>query len=185
MLYGILLAAGISSRFGADKLLHPLPQGVPISVAAARHLLPAVEQVIAVVRPGAEHLRRLLAAEGVRVMTCFNAHQGMGASLAWGVNQTPQASGWLVALADMPFIRPATVQRVSEALQQDALLAAPVYQGRRGHPVGFAKALGEELVSLSGDRGAQHVIRAHQRQLVSIDTDDRGVLRDIDTPADL
>jgi len=28
---GILLAAGSASRFGSDKLLHPLPHGVPIA----------------------------------------------------------------------------------------------------------------------------------------------------------
>jgi molybdenum cofactor cytidylyltransferase len=109
----------------------------------------------------------------------------MGATLAWGITHTPQADGWLVALADMPYIRPATVQQVTTALQQGALLAAPVYRGRRGHPVGFAKALGTKLASLSGDVGAQRVIRAHQRRLVSITTDDSGILHDIDTPADL
>jgi molybdenum cofactor cytidylyltransferase len=109
----------------------------------------------------------------------------MGASLAWGITHTSQARGWVVALADMPFIRPATVQSVAKAVQQGALLAAPIYQGRRGHPVGFAKALGKELASLSSDVGAQGVIRAYQNRLISIATDDSGILRDIDRPANL
>jgi molybdenum cofactor cytidylyltransferase len=60
--YGILLAAGRSQRFGGDKLLHVLPNGVPVSVAAVRCLLSSVEQVVAVVRPGAESLNDLFSA---------------------------------------------------------------------------------------------------------------------------
>ena len=48
----ILLAAGSGSRFGGDKLLHPLADGTPIGVQAARNLLAAAPDVIAVVRPG-------------------------------------------------------------------------------------------------------------------------------------
>lgn len=185
VLYGLLLAAGQSQRFAGDKLLYPLPSGLPIGVAAARCLLSSVEHVVAVIRPGAESLSHLFDAEGVQILMCPDADQGMGASLAWAIQHTPQASGWLVALADMPFIRPATVQQVTTALKQGALLAAPVYRGRRGHPVGFAKPLGKELASLAGDLGAQTIIRTYSQQLVSIATEDSGILQDIDTPADL
>lgn len=49
---GILLAGGSARRFGADKLLHPLPDGVPIAVAAARNLAAALPRVVAVDDPG-------------------------------------------------------------------------------------------------------------------------------------
>ena len=38
---GILLAAGTGSRFGGDKLLHPLPDGIAIAAHAARTLIAA------------------------------------------------------------------------------------------------------------------------------------------------
>jgi molybdenum cofactor cytidylyltransferase len=179
---GILLAAGASARFGADKLLHPLADGVPIGLASARTLRGARGRVIAVVRRGDGALAALLAGAGVEVTVCPDAHRGLGRSLAWGVGQAADAPGWVVALADMPYLRPETVARVGEAIAGGALLAAPFYRGRRGHPVGFAPALAAELLALAGDRGGREVIDRHRAALVALECDDPGVLRDVDTP---
>ncbi|HET9699539.1 MAG TPA: nucleotidyltransferase family protein [Burkholderiales bacterium] len=185
MLSGVFLAAGRSSRFGADKLLHPLADGTPMAVAALRSLRAAVPAVVAVLRRDDDALARLLEYEGARVSACPRAGEGMGASLAWGVAQAAGADGWLVALADMPFIRPPTVAGVARALERGAPIAAPVHAGRRGHPVGFAAALREELLALGGDQGARALLIRHAAAVVAVECDDPGVLLDIDEPADL
>jgi molybdenum cofactor cytidylyltransferase len=182
---GILLAAGASRRFGADKLTQILPDGDVVAVRACRNLLAGTDKVLAVVRPGSEELTALLQAEGAEVRICADAEQGMGASLVFGIHTCPDATGWLIALADMPWIEPATIRKVAEALRSGAVISAPCCQGRRGHPVGFSKILGPELTSLSGDEGAKTVIQAHLEQLRLLDCDDAGVLRDIDKPEDL
>lgn len=182
---GILLAAGASRRFGADKLSHPLPDGDLVAVRACRNLLAGTDAVLAVVRPGSEALAARLRAEGAAVQICADADQGMGASLACGVRARPEAAGWLVALADMPWIAPATIQSVADALRSGARIAAPYWQGRRGHPVGFSPVLGPNLAALNGDTGAKTVIQAHLEQLRLVVCDDPGVLRDIDRPEDL
>jgi molybdenum cofactor cytidylyltransferase len=182
---GILLAAGASRRFGADKLSHPLSDGDLVAVRACRNLLAGTDEVLAVVRPGSEALAARLLAEGAAVRICADADQGMGASLACGVRARPEAAGWLVALADMPWIAPATIQSVADALRAGARIAAPCWQGRRGHPVGFSPLLGPNLAALNGDTGAKTVIQAHLEQLRLVDCDDPGVLRDIDRPEDL
>jgi len=107
----------------------------------------------------------------------------MGVSLAWGVRAAPVASGWIVALADMPWIRPGTIGRVVDALRHGASIAAPARLGMRGHPVGFGADRYAELIGLTGDAGAKAVLEAHRAQL--IDTDDPGILRDVDTRQDL
>src|SRR6185295_14306639 len=99
---GILLAAGRGLRFGGDKLLADL-SGESIGVVACRNLLAAVPGVIAIVRPNDDALAAVLEATGARVIRCGNADQGMGASLACGVQSTIGAKGWLVTLADMPW----------------------------------------------------------------------------------
>lgn len=182
---GILLAAGSASRFGGGKLLATLPDGTAVGVAALRNLLTAVDSVIAVVRPGDDMLASALLAEGARVTVCANARDGMGASLAWGVRAAPLTVGWLVALADMPWIRPATIKRVVDAVRGGAALVAPQYRDARGHPVGIAARFYAELAILSADEGARSVIAAHTAALELIEVDDSDVLRDIDTPADL
>lgn len=184
-LVGLLLAAGAATRFGSDKLRHPLPHGVTVAVQAARHLKAEVPRVIAAVRPGSEETARALAAEGCEVVSCERAAEGMGASLACAVRAAGEADGYLVALADMPFVRRSTIAAVREALEHGALVAAPYWRARRGHPVGFAGALRAELETLAGDEGAKRVLEAHAGRLVKVPVGDPGVMRDIDRPADL
>jgi molybdenum cofactor cytidylyltransferase len=184
---GILLAGGRGERFGGDKLRAPMPGAMAdiVGAVACRHLRAAIGRVIAVVRPADDALAAALGAAGAEVIRCANAAQGMGASLACGVREARDAQGWVVALADMPWVRADTHRAVAAAIAGGALLAAPFYRGERGHPVGFGKACEAELAALGGDVGAKSVLAAHRDALVRIDVDDPGILRDVDTPGDL
>jgi molybdenum cofactor cytidylyltransferase len=184
-LAGILLAAGSGSRFGGDKLLHPLPDGVAIAAHAARNLLASGLTATAVVRPGDFPLADMLEQEGCYVTVCQEAAHGMGASLAHAVRAERGAAGWVVALADMPRIKPETIKRVAAAIAAGAAIAAPSYRGTRGHPVAFAARFGRELAALTGDSGARALLEREREALVLIDCDDPGVLLDIDRRADL
>jgi molybdenum cofactor cytidylyltransferase len=182
---GILLAAGASQRFGADKLTQRLPDGDLIAVRACRNLLAGTDNVLAVVRPGCEALAARLKAEGAEIGICAKAGQGMSASLVFGIRARPDAAGWLIALADMPWIAPSTIRKVADTLRMGAIIAAPGWQGKRGHPVGFSRVLYPDLLALSGDAGAKSVIQSYQKQIQIVDCDDPGVLQDIDKPEDL
>ncbi|BCB26746.1 hypothetical protein SKTS_16320 [Sulfurimicrobium lacus] len=185
MITGILLAAGAGSRFGGDKLLVPLADGMPLGVKSGRNLLGGVDCAIAVVRPADRVLARLYEEAGLRVTYCPDAAAGMGASLACGVRAAADANGWLIALADMPYIHTDTIRAVTGLLRAGAALAAPRHQGRRGHPVGFAQAFFDELTSLGDDRGASSLLAAHASSLQYLDCDDPGILIDIDNRSDL
>jgi molybdenum cofactor cytidylyltransferase len=182
---GILLAAGSARRFGSNKLLHPLLTGVPIAVTAARNLIAILPRTIAVVRPGADELARLLSAEGLEVVVCPNADEGMGASLACAVATAGEPDGYLVALADMPYIRGSSLAAVRDALAAGPALVAPYFRTRRGHPVGIAGRFRAELLAASGDEGARQLLERHAADLVKVPVGDPGVVRDVDTPADL
>jgi molybdenum cofactor cytidylyltransferase len=180
---GLLLAAGSATRFGSDKLRHPLPHGVSIAVQAARHLRPEVSRVIAVVRPSMAELSESLEEEGCEVVVCENAGEGMGASLACAARAAGAADGYLIALGDMPFVRRTSIAAVRAALEAGAPLAAPYFRARRGHPVGIAARFREQLLALRGDEGAKHLLSSGT--IVKIPVGDPGVVRDIDTPGDL
>ncbi len=184
-LCGILLAAGASKRFGSDKLMHPLAGHTPVALAALARLRAAVPHVIAVVRPSAAMLENLLSEAGATVILCANAEDGMGASLAAAVSASGEVAGWVIALADMPYIRPETISKIAAALAAGADIVAPVYHGERGHPVGIAARFRPQLLALRGDEGARAVLKEHAGLIKLIDVDDPGVCRDIDTPADL
>lgn len=180
---GLLLAAGSASRFGSDKLRHKLPHGVPIAVQAARHLRAELAQVVAVVRD--PEMKGLLEKEGCRAVLFEGAAEGMGASLACAARAAGRADGYLVALADMPFVRTTSIAAVRAALENGAPLAAPYFRARRGHPVGIGGTFYEALVALKGDEGARPLLAQNEKQLVKIPVGDPGVIRDIDTPSDL
>jgi molybdenum cofactor cytidylyltransferase len=188
-LVGILLAAGSGSRFrasgGGDKLMHPLPDGTPIAVAALRNLIAAVPRVVAVVRPGADALAAALRGAGAQVTVCPDADEGMGRTLSHAVRTAGDAGGYIVALADMPSIRPDTVRRVAACVDAGAAIAVPMFQGERGHPVGFARGLRDALEASAGDAGAREVIKAMKDQVRAVEVDDRFVVRDIDSMVDL
>lgn len=184
---GVLLAAGTGSRFDPNglrnKLLAPLPDGSCVARESAHRLLMVVPRVIAVVRPGAETLAHVLNDAGCDVIFAPDAARGMGASLAAGIEADHEAESWIVALADMPCIAIPTIEAVARALDAGAPLVAPFHGGQRGHPVGFGYPHRQALSALDGDAGARAIFST--QAVTRIDVDDPGVLRDIDTPADL
>ena len=182
---GLLLAAGSATRFGSDKLSHRLPHGVPIAVQAARHLRSVIPAVYAVVKSDADDLALQLKNEGCQIVVCETAAEGMGASLACGVRAAGRTDAYLVALADMPFVRTASIAAVRDALAAGARLAAPYWRARRGHPVGISGVFFEQLIALAGDEGAKSVLQSNQERLQKVPVGDPGVIRDIDTPGDL
>jgi molybdenum cofactor cytidylyltransferase len=189
---GILLAAGQGARFGGDKLLAPIamppagaPVDVPIGAAAARNLIDAIPDSIAVVRPRDAELAAHFTDAGLHVVPCMNAGDGMSATLACGIAATVDADGWIIALGDMPWIAPATIRAIAEAVASGADIVAPSYRGQRGHPVGFSRRHRDALSSLTGDAGARSLIERNLGRMTWIDVEDAGVLRDVDTPSDL
>ncbi|MGE5153996.1 MAG: nucleotidyltransferase family protein [Bdellovibrio bacteriovorus] len=181
----ILLAAGASRRFGANKLLADLG-GEPLVVRSARNLLAGGVPVLCVVRDSAGPVAQALEGiPGIAIGACPEAHLGMGRSLAWGVAATPAADAWLVALGDMPEVDPGTIRRLLAALRAQASLVAPEHRGRRGHPVGFSRRWYADLVALEGDQGARALLSDHPEALWRIAVQDPGVLRDLDHPGDL
>jgi molybdenum cofactor cytidylyltransferase len=133
-------------------------------------------------RPVLEHTLAAVRASGLPFHVEAGGHPGMGDSIAAGVRATPDANGWLVLPGDLPLISPDSLRAVAAALQ-GASLVLPLYQGKRGHPVGFARTHGAALQDLGGAEGAAAIVRAGQ--VVQLDLQDEGIVTDIDTVDDL
>lgn len=186
-LTGILLAAGRGRRFDPEgrrnKLLQRLPGGDFVVAASARHLLSCVSRVIAVVPPEDGGVADLLRSLGCEVTVCLVADTGMGASLVQAIRHSLPAEGWLVALGDMPFVAPSTLDALRDAVLAGAAIAVPTCGGRRGNPVAFGAEHRDALLVLAGDQGARRLLQTHPVSEIAVD--DPGILRDVDTPADL
>lgn len=187
---GILLAAGFSRRFGsADKLLQRLPDGRPLALAAAEHLIQALPLSIAAVRQDNKALAEVLSHAGLQVVLCTDTELEMADSLVTAIRHSMQfeaaKDGFVIALADMPYIKPATISQVAAELRTGAAIVIPTYQGQRGHPVGFSAKFRHALENLHGDEGARSIIKHYPEALQLLATEDAGILADIDTPQDL
>lgn len=182
----ILLACGRGTRFDpsgrTNKLMAPLSNGAPLATEAARRLRLAVPRVIAVVRDRTSELALALRSEGCDTVVCEQADRGMGQVISTGIRSAGKASGWIIALADMPQVDPATIDKIRRALIGGASIAAPYHQGRRGNPVGFGLCCTDALLALDGEHGARHLLAQRAPELTQVHVDDPGILVDVDTP---
>ncbi|MBC3881536.1 nucleotidyltransferase family protein [Undibacterium sp. LX40W] len=186
--HAILLAAGRGRRFDPQGQISKLHQSVQSNVSvveqSARHLTSAIPQCHIVVRDASDWPASFLQQFSSSIVVCGDADLGMAHSLVSGVQTLPQeCDAVVIALADMPFVTVSTIKAIVQALKEGAKIAVPVHQGQRGNPVGFSKALFGELLQLRGDQGARALLKSYPVSEVLVN--DTGILRDIDTPADL
>ncbi|HEY5799475.1 MAG TPA: nucleotidyltransferase family protein [Burkholderiaceae bacterium] len=187
----ILLAAGRGERYDPlghnNKLLQTLPDGRLVVAASAQHIFATVSVAVAVVRDEDDAVAHVLRAAGCIVTSCLDAADGMGASLAHAARfvqeRFPATQGWLVALGDMPLVQPATMQALLARLESGAGIAVPCFEGRRGHPVAFDARYLADLAQLCANEGGRAILGANPVDYVPVE--DRGVVLDIDVPADL
>ena len=179
---GILLAAGQSNRFGSNKLLHPVIDNTAMLLVTARKLVSVLPGSIAVINQGLTSYIKQLEQVGMHVVINQQANRGMGSSIACGIRASQGAAGWLITLADMPYIKTETIMQLVKRMKEGAEIIAPALEQRRGHPVGFNRYFKNELLGLNDDVGARHIISKYQSKLELMPTNDSGIFKDIDQP---
>lgn len=181
MIVALVLAAGQGRRFGTDKRRAGL-EGSTLLARSVERALEAFGEVRVILRVG-ERAEDFGLPAGCRVIHSPDAALGMGHSLAAGAASLCDSDARAVAvlLGDMPWIAPSTLRQLADAASASTILF-PLYDGQRGHPVLFGRDFWPRLADLRGDEGARAVVAAHRERCVSLQVDDAGVLRDVDTP---
>ncbi len=204
---GLLLAAGRGSRFDPHSYESKLLAGVCEETSSFEVALRALQSAVThcyCVLPQVEsrlaghtnpahvaQLAQIAIALKVEVLFAPKARLGMGESLAWATahmaRRHPEPEALLVHLADMPWVSSDSIRDIGAACNGPEIVAAPIFQQQRGNPVAFGYALWPQMASLHADQGArQWIVEAQQTgRLRVVNSLDNGVIRDIDTPADL
>lgn len=188
MIGGVILAAGRGERFGGGKLLATLPSGKTILETTVLAMMAALPSVTVVVRRDPALLRlaeQICRASGALLVVNARADDGMATSIASGVGANANADGWLIALADMPYVQSATMSLVASQIVNASTIVVPTFDKQRGHPVGFGQRYFAQLQQLDGDSGARSILQRHAEHVRLIPVDDVGIVKDIDTRADL
>lgn len=182
-----ILAAGASRRFGDDDKLLAVWRGRPL----LSHTLDVFRDApfarrLAVLRPNEHAASNLCHEADFEVLENGAADTGIASSIALAADAYRNADGLMIALGDMPLIRPDTVKTVIAAFQNAAqnAIAAPVLEDRRGHPVLFSTSHVAALSGLKGDRGAGAIIDNHIDAFVGVPVSDTGIFTDFDNPSD-
>jgi molybdenum cofactor cytidylyltransferase len=181
----IVLAAGLSSRMGSNKLLADL-NGRPLLRHAAEAAANSVaDAVIVVVGNEAERMETVL--KGLRANSVHNPHyaKGLSTSLKAGIAAVPEDfDGAIVLLGDMPGVSSALIDKLIAAFDPNdgRAICVAARHGKRGNPVLWARRLFPEIMALEGDVGAKHLMAMNDELVCEVEADDDGPLTDIDTP---
>lgn len=179
----LVLAAGLSSRMGANKLLADY-HGAPLIAATLAQVGAAqVDDVIVVLGRDADAISRLLP-PGVRGVFNPDFAQGLSTSIRAGIAAAGNSDAVLICLGDMPRVQASTINRMIAAFNptEHRSIIAPTYQGQFGNPVLWGREHFPRLMALKGDKGARALIGDLKSEAVEIAVDDPGVLMDADTP---
>ncbi|MGH6890760.1 MAG: NTP transferase domain-containing protein [Dongiaceae bacterium] len=182
---GLIMAAGRSSRMGANKLLMDDGGRPIVARVVAQALAAGLAEVIVVCGHQEAEVRAALAGQPVRYVPCPDYAEGMSASLRCGLKALPpDIDATLVLLGDMPRVGSGLLRRLIAAFNptEGRAIIVPTFQGKRGNPVLWDRRFFGEMTSLAGDVGARHLIGEHAELVVEIESEDAGILLDVDTP---
>ncbi len=182
----VVLAAGRSSRMGANKLLMKLHGTPMIARTVAVIAESAASPVVVVTGNDASAVQDALKGRQVSFADNPRFAEGMSTSLKAGLAAMPaDADGVLICLGDMPAVTGAVIDKLIAAFNptEGRAIVVPAFQGKRGNPVLFARAYVDEMMHLEGDTGARALLSAHADAVYEVEMDDAGILADADTPA--
>lgn len=183
MIAAIVLAAGMATRMGENKLLIEI-DGRPLVARVADAVLEVgLAPVVVVTGHEADRVRAAL--EGRPVTYAHNPDfaAGMAGSLKAGLAAVPANSlGVLVCLGDMPDVSSTHMARIAAAFPADGrAICVPTRHGRRGNPVLLGRPFFAEMKALTGDVGARGLMVKHPDMVRDVPMDDDAVLTDLDT----
>ncbi|WP_422103220.1 nucleotidyltransferase family protein [Vreelandella sp.] len=186
----LIMAAGYSRRYGAaDKRQERLADGRTLLATTVARTEQAFTQVRVAIREEDDAFQLGLT-KSTPLIRLRQAHRGLGASLAEAVAALDldpllqEAKAVAVLLADMPRLHPKTLRALQQSITHDTI-CRPCYRGQPGHPVLFGRDFWSALTRISGEAGAQSLLRQYVSHYRTYDVEDAGVVLDIDTPAAL
>jgi molybdenum cofactor cytidylyltransferase len=183
---GLVLGAGASSRFGQPKQLLPLRGTTLLGwVVNQAERATELDEVIVVLGRAADEIRDKVVFGNAKVVENPVFVEGCASSYRVGIGALdPRSDAIIILLGDQPGIDPETINHLADEWRRsDAQIALASYQGRKGHPMLFAKSLFDKLVGLHGDKAAWKIVDANP-DLVRVVHFDRPSPEDINTPED-
>ena len=191
---GIILAAGISKRFGTSKQLIKLSKGYMIEYVIRACLASELNKIYVILGHHHKEILKALSENNKSFPTnqlefLINPQyrRGLSSSIRAGLTSIKNTFGSVMfLLADQPLVDSALINlMLKQYYRSDKNLCVPTYMGKRGNPTIFSSEYFSHLKSVKGDSGGKDIIMAHPEDILMIETDSPACVYDIDTSNDL
>jgi molybdenum cofactor cytidylyltransferase len=184
---GLVLGAGASTRFGQPKQLLPFRGTTLLGWAIAQAgQATGLDELIVVLGRAADEVRQQVVFGNAKVVENPVFSEGCASSYRAGIAALDTGSdAVMILLGDQPGVDPEIIDQVAQEWRQaDRQIALASYQGRKGHPMLFARPLFDKLVALHGDKAAWKIVDANTDLVLQVSFD-RPFPEDIDTLEEL
>jgi molybdenum cofactor cytidylyltransferase len=181
----IVLAAGLSSRMGRNKLLADIDGKPLIRRVAEAAAASSVDPVIVVSGNAATDTASALIDLRVTVVENPDFRNGLSTSIKRGLRALPEnCDGAIVLLGDMPAVTPGLIDKLVASFDpaEGRAICVATWKGKRGNPVLWARQFFADMLLLEGDVGAKHLMAANGELVCEVEAADDAPLIDIDTP---
>jgi len=188
---GIVLAAGLSTRFGRPKQLTNLKGKPLIEWVVDACLGSRLDKIVVVLGANAPQIAAHLSLRypDRRITALINPQykEGMSGSLRTGLAEVlTDFPSVMFLLGDQPLVGSALIDRLlAKFRESEKDICIPVHMGRRRNPTLFSSKLYKDLLNVSGDIGAREIIRNHPEAVLSVPVEDPLPFLDVDTEKDL
>ena len=188
---GIILAAGMSTRFGRLKQLLEIGDSTILSMVVDAAVKSDLDKVVLVLGHQADVIKKSLGnrLRNSGIKTVINPHyqEGMSTSLGCGLMEIKsEFPSMMILMGDQPLLSHEVINLVLWTFRSsDRDICVPVYNGERGLPVCFTKRFYNDILAVKGDVGAREVILNNPTAVLTVEMEDSTPLADIDKEADL
>lgn len=185
MVSAVVLAAGLSTRMGRNKLLLNFKDKPLIARLVDTLLASKIDEVIVVLGHEIEKVRAELQGKPIRLVHNPDYREGLSTSVRTGVDAvSPDADGIMICLADQPLLEPADVNQIvaafADAKKVNKSIVVPFFKGERGNPVILDASLRVAILGIVGDVGCKGVIKRYPEKVYALEMQNDHVVRDVD-----
>jgi molybdenum cofactor cytidylyltransferase len=185
LLAAVILSAGASSRMGRPKALLRYREGTFLEHLIEVTRDPRVAVTRVVLGAGADAIRTAAKLDPSIVALNPDWEKGQLSSIRAGLRSLAEIDidGIVLCPVDHPLVSARLVRElVARFYESKKAIVLPTFDGRRGHPAIFSKALFGELLAAPEDKGARAVVWAHSGEVLEVPTEEEGILLNVNDP---
>ena len=182
----IILSGGASERMGRPKALLDW-EGATVLGRTIELYAACADCVVVVLGHGAEAIAAAVPQlESAIVVLNPRPERGQASSLACGLKAVPESAGWIwFTPVDAPGLHRSTLavlRQAAETADSQTTLVLPEFEGRRGHPAAFRRAILPDFLNLTPHESARDVLNRRRMETLRVPVADEAVRRDLDFP---